>query len=84
MSWQVKSESGEDADLHDEGETLSDVELDDDSPDNPATWASHKITCQFTKAKRNKNKWACELTAGVMHLYGQDIVFKEADAELQF
>ena len=70
--------------VKEEADTLSDVDLDDEQPENPATWTSHKIVCQFEKVKRTKNKWACVLRDGIINIHGQDIVFKSATADLQF
>lgn len=67
-----------------EADTLSDVDLDDEQPDNLATWSSHRIICQFDKVKRTKNKWTCNLKHGIMNIHGQDIIFRTATADLQF
>ena len=67
-----------------EGESLSDVEVDDAKADDIEAWKGNKMICQYTKAKRTKVKWSMSLQDGIVNIKGQDLVFKTAEAEFQF
>lgn len=66
----------------DSGEELnSDDDLDDDVRPRGAQAAyTNTVHAQFRKVKRQRNKWNCELTAGVATIDGLDYVFTKCDA----
>ena len=45
---------------------------------------SNTVHAQFRKVKRQRNKWNCELTAGVATIDGLDYVFTKCDANFLF
>ena len=45
---------------------------------------ANTVHAQFRKVKRQRNKWNCELTAGVATIDGLDYVFTKCDANFLF
>ena len=45
---------------------------------------SNTVHAQFRKVKRQRNKWNCELAAGVATIDGLDYVFTKCDANFLF
>ena len=72
-----------------EGDSGEELNSDDDSDDDvrrggaQATY-TNTVHAQFRKVKRQRNKWNCELTAGVATIDGLDYVFTKCDATWVF
>jgi len=75
--------AGEDDEI---GEALgSEDDSDDDRPGGARTVEyKNTVHAQFRKVKRQRNKWNCELTAGVATIDGLDYVFTKCDANFLF
>jgi len=72
------------------GDSAEELNSDDDSDDGvgrggaQAVQYTNTVHAQFRKVKRQRNKWNCELSAGVATIDGLDYAFTKCDANFLF